>query len=272
MVRSMLPNAKQIFKSQSMRNKNGSPSSTTASGLVPKGHVAVYVGERTEKTRFVVPISYLNHPLFREFLNRAEEEFGFHHPMGDSINLITLEMAIRFSRVINSKQSQKQQSRVPKGHVAVYVGEEMENKKRFVVPISYLNHPSFQGLLRRAEEEFGFNHPIGGLTIPCREEIFVGLLNSYERKMGLSRFAITTATKQILKLNSLASRNRTSSALDHVPKGHKFVVPISFLNDPSFREFLSRAEEEFGFNHPMGGLTIPCREEVFLDLIASRLQ
>ncbi|KAF2543715.1 hypothetical protein F2Q70_00033928 [Brassica cretica] len=104
--------------------------------------------------------------------------------------------------------------------------------------------------------------------------------------MGLSRFAITTATKQILKLNSLARRNRTSSSLHHVPKGHvavyvgeqiekgkkRFVVPISFLNHPSFREFLSRAEEEFGFNHPMGGLTIPCREEVFLDLIASRLQ
>ncbi|KFK30114.1 hypothetical protein AALP_AA7G218600 [Arabis alpina] len=88
-------------------------------------------------------------------------------------------MAIRLSRVISSKQSQKQQSRVPKGHVAVYVGEEMENKKRFVVPISYLNHPLFQGLLNRAEEEFGFNHPIGGLTIPCREETFVGLLNSY---------------------------------------------------------------------------------------------
>ncbi|KAF8112250.1 hypothetical protein N665_0065s0035 [Sinapis alba] len=79
LVRSMLPNAKQIFKSQYMRNKNVS---TTSSGLVPKGHVAVYVGERMEKTRFVVPISYLNHPLFREFLNRAEEEFGFHHPMG----------------------------------------------------------------------------------------------------------------------------------------------------------------------------------------------
>ncbi|KAG2241900.1 hypothetical protein Bca52824_096256 [Brassica carinata] len=101
--------------------------------------------------------------------------------------------------------------------------------------------------------------------------------------MGLSRCAITNATKQILKLN----RNRTSSSsLDHVPKGHmavyvgeqtekekkRFVVPISFLNDPSFREFLSRAEEEFGFDHPMGGLTLPCREEVFIDLIASRFQ
>ncbi|KAJ0247248.1 SAUR-like auxin-responsive protein family [Hirschfeldia incana] len=103
--------------------------------------------------------------------------------------------------------------------------------------------------------------------------------------MGLGRFAITNATKQMLKLNSLANRSRTLSSLDHVPKGHvgvyvgeqiekekkRFVVPISFLNHPSFREFLSRVEEEFGFNHPMGGLTIPCREEVFLDLIASRL-
>ncbi|XP_018479032.1 auxin-induced protein 15A-like [Raphanus sativus] len=100
--------------------------------------------------------------------------------------------------------------------------------------------------------------------------------------MGLSRCAITNATKQTLKLY----RNRTSSSLDQVPKGHmvvyvgeqiekekkRFVVPISFLNDPSFREFLSRAEEEFGFDHPMGGLTLPCREEVFLDLIASRYQ
>ncbi|OVA12640.1 Auxin-induced protein [Macleaya cordata] len=68
---------------------------------------------------------------------------------------------------------------VPKGHFAVYVGESQ--KKRFVVPISYLNHPSFQDLLCKAEEEFGFDHPMGGLTIPCREEDFIdltSLLNS----------------------------------------------------------------------------------------------
>jgi SAUR family protein len=62
---------------------------------------------------------------------------------------------------------------VPKGHIAVYVGEYQ--KKRFVVPISYLNEPAFQALLSKAEEEFGFNHPMGGLTIPCREEIFIDL-------------------------------------------------------------------------------------------------
>ncbi|CAL1369977.1 unnamed protein product [Linum trigynum] len=65
-------------------------------------------------------------------------------------------------------------SDVPKGYLAVYVGETTHCKKRFIVPISYLNQPSFQYLLSMAEEEFGFDHPImGGLTIPCSEEAFI---------------------------------------------------------------------------------------------------
>ncbi|CBI17626.3 unnamed protein product, partial [Vitis vinifera] len=83
-------------------------------------------------------------------------------------------MGIRLPSVIsNAKQILKLQSDVPKGHFAVYVGEIQ--KKRFVVPISYLNHPSFQDLLQQAEEEFGFNHSMGGLTIPCKEETFIDL-------------------------------------------------------------------------------------------------
>ncbi|XLS88272.1 hypothetical protein HN51_038438 [Arachis hypogaea] len=58
---------------------------------------------------------------------------------------------------------------LPKGYLAVYVGE---NQKRFVIPISYLNQPSFQDLLSQAEEEFGYDHPMGGLTIPCSEHVF----------------------------------------------------------------------------------------------------
>ncbi|KAL2926179.1 Auxin-responsive protein SAUR21 [Bienertia sinuspersici] len=64
------------------------------------------------------------------------------------------------------------QQGVPKGHFTVYVGE---NEKRYVVPLSYLSQPAFQELLRCAEEEFGFNHPTGGLTIPCKEDAFVEL-------------------------------------------------------------------------------------------------
>ncbi|XP_057488698.1 auxin-responsive protein SAUR22-like [Actinidia eriantha] len=93
-------------------------------------------------------------------------------------------MAIRMPRIIHAKQILRRSSSaaskalsaavdVPKGYFAVYVGES--EKKRFVVPISYLNQPSFQDLLSQAEEEFGFDHPMGGLTIPCREDIFIDL-------------------------------------------------------------------------------------------------
>ncbi|KFK23433.1 hypothetical protein AALP_AAs63894U000100 [Arabis alpina] len=60
----------------------------------------------------------------------------------------------------------------PKGFLAVYVGENLK-KQRYLVPVSYLNQPLFQDLLTKAEEEFGFNHPMGGLTIPCREDTFL---------------------------------------------------------------------------------------------------
>jgi SAUR family protein len=70
---------------------------------------------------------------------------------------------------VTSRQASSKSVEVRKGYVAVYVGEE---QKRFVIPISYLNQPSFQGLLSQAEEEFGYDHPMGGLTIPCTEEAF----------------------------------------------------------------------------------------------------
>ncbi|KAI4302794.1 hypothetical protein MLD38_038499 [Melastoma candidum] len=47
-------------------------------GLVPKNHMAVYVGrEDGELSRVLVPVVYFNHPLFRELLREAEEEYGF---------------------------------------------------------------------------------------------------------------------------------------------------------------------------------------------------
>ncbi|CAF2342716.1 BnaA10g16750D [Brassica napus] len=69
--------------------------------------------------------------------------------------------------------SKRVASAAPKGFLAVYVGEGQ--KKRYVVPVSYLSQPSFQALLSKFEEEFGFDHPMGGLTIPCPEDIFITL-------------------------------------------------------------------------------------------------
>ncbi|KAI4323757.1 hypothetical protein L6164_023338 [Bauhinia variegata] len=68
---------------------------------------------------------------------------------------------------------------IPKGYLAVYVGENQ--KKRFLIPISHLNEPSFQDLLSQAEQEFGYNHPMGGLTIPCSEDVFLEIISCLQR-------------------------------------------------------------------------------------------
>ncbi|XP_068639241.1 auxin-induced protein 15A-like [Aristolochia californica] len=90
-------------------------------------------------------------------------------------------MGFRLPRVIHAKQMLRQSltrnrsapaADVPRGHFAVYVGE---TQKRFVVPLSFLKKPFFQCLLEKAEEEFGFDHPMGGLTIPCNEDVFMAL-------------------------------------------------------------------------------------------------
>ncbi|KAH7517836.1 hypothetical protein FEM48_Zijuj09G0106500 [Ziziphus jujuba var. spinosa] len=81
-------------------------------------------------------------------------------------------MGIRLLAVFHAKQFLRRPSwvipgDVPKGYCGVYVGDQSQ-KKRFVIPISYLKDPEFQDLLSKAQEEFGYNHATGGLghTMP----------------------------------------------------------------------------------------------------------
>ncbi|KAL5541215.1 hypothetical protein UlMin_042688 [Ulmus minor] len=89
-------------------------------------------------------------------------------------------MGFRLPRIVQAKRSlstkNQAASNVAKGYIAVYVGDESQ-MKRFVIPVSHLNQPSFQELLSQAEEEFGFDHPMGALTIPCGEEAFLDLIS-----------------------------------------------------------------------------------------------
>ncbi|GJY05514.1 auxin-responsive protein SAUR36 [Tanacetum coccineum] len=64
-------------------------------------------------------------------------------------------------------QKQVLENSVPKGKMAVYVGQKDGDFKRVLVPVIYINHPLFGQLLREAEEEYGHDHA-GGITIPCR--------------------------------------------------------------------------------------------------------
>ncbi|KAI8546498.1 hypothetical protein RHMOL_Rhmol07G0122800 [Rhododendron molle] len=60
---------------------------------------------------------------------------------------------------------------VPKGHLAVYVGEKEDDAHRYLVPVIYFNHPLFGDLLKEVEEVYGYDHP-GRIQIPCRVSEF----------------------------------------------------------------------------------------------------
>jgi len=67
---------------------------------------------------------------------------------------------------------------VPEGCLAVYVGPDM---RRFVIQASFLYNPLFRELLRRSEEEYGFETE-GGLRIPCEAGEFEKLLRQMENE------------------------------------------------------------------------------------------
>ncbi|KAI9097940.1 hypothetical protein K1719_025711 [Acacia pycnantha] len=71
---------------------------------------------------------------------------------------------------------------VPKGYLAVCVGEEL---KRFIIPTEYLSHHAFHVLLREAEEEFGFQQT-GVLRIPCEVPVFESILKMVQGKKDQS--------------------------------------------------------------------------------------
>ncbi|KAK8317299.1 hypothetical protein V6Z11_A13G099000 [Gossypium hirsutum] len=65
-------------------------------------------------------------------------------------------------------------------------------------------------------------------------------------------------------------------SVNKVPKGYfavyvgenqkRFVIPVSFLNQLQFQKLLGLSEEEFGYSHSTRGLTIPCNEDMFLQV------
>ncbi|KAL8062466.1 hypothetical protein ABFX02_02G149300 [Erythranthe guttata] len=54
---------------------------------VPKGHMAVYVGQKDggDFQRIFVPVAFFNHPLFGDLLKESEKEYGFNYPGGITI-------------------------------------------------------------------------------------------------------------------------------------------------------------------------------------------
>ncbi|KAK4856485.1 hypothetical protein QYF36_018008 [Acer negundo] len=65
---------------------------------------------------------------------------------------------------------------VKEGHLAV-VAVDGDELKRFIVPLNYLNHPTFLRLLEQAAEEYGFDRE-GAITVRCRPCVLERILSS----------------------------------------------------------------------------------------------
>ncbi|QHN87701.1 hypothetical protein HN51_041863 [Arachis hypogaea] len=105
---------------------------------------------------------------------------------------------------------------VPKGYLAICVGEEL---KRFVIPTVYLGHQAFQILLREAEEEFGFQQT-GVLRIPCEVSVFESILKMVEgknngRNNNQKEKVSTTTANQECKLSAEEIMSCCSSSSDN---------------------------------------------------------
>ncbi|XP_058740767.1 auxin-induced protein 15A-like [Vicia villosa] len=76
------------------------------------------------------------------------------------------------------KPKAKKKRSKKRGAFALYVGEE---RKRYVVPISYLRHPLFKMLLEKSYKEFGFQQRYG-LVVPCSVSAFQEVVNAIKCK------------------------------------------------------------------------------------------
>lgn len=104
--------------------------------------------------------------------------------------------------------------RIPSGFMAVYVGST--ERRRFLIPARFLNLPVFVALLKKAEEEFGFECS-GGLVLPCEvgffEEILRFLQKSETRfgKLGLEDFLRMTSEVGFDSCKEISSSASTMS-------------------------------------------------------------
>ncbi|WOG83955.1 hypothetical protein DCAR_0103134 [Daucus carota subsp. sativus] len=71
---------------------------------------------------------------------------------------------------------------IPRGCLAVKVGQTPQEQERFVVPVVYFNHPLFMQLLKEAEKEYGFHHK-GPITIPCKIQQFRNVKGIIDREL-----------------------------------------------------------------------------------------
>ncbi|CAN1252972.1 Protein SMALL AUXIN UP-REGULATED RNA 16 [Linum perenne] len=166
--------------------------------------------------------------------------------VGGIINLKIVAKKLQKSLNSLGKKPTNVPGDVKEGHFTVLAVEGVEEPQRFIVPLSYLTHPTFLRLLEQAAEEFGFDGREGALAVPCRPSELETILAERDVKEG--HFAVL--------------------AVEGIEEPQRFVVPLSYLTHPTFMRLLEQAAEEYGFDGHEGALAVPCRPSEFQRILA----
>nr|GEX32224.1 auxin responsive SAUR protein [Tanacetum cinerariifolium] len=339
------------------QSKRGMPryySSSAAVNGIPKGQFCVYVGESTNKKRFIIPLKYLKHPSFHTLLNLSEEEFGYDHPMGDARPMNDVTISADASRnletfvegrsdavhasvsstkpgnmtepVLESVPTVKEST--PKSFASLVTNEDVtskddqELKEDIVIYISNVkddeefgksskNSASLSGTEKNSEvsgkvassanpfdalntigkaDGLGSNGEsynsgkkfvkdvVGSASGNPSNSPLAARINEMQSKMLEGKKPFKTLFSKMIHAKKGSPAYLSSPALIDVPKGcfsvyvgeskrKRYIVPLSYLRHPSFQNLLNLSEEEFGYAHPMGGLTFPCKEETFIEVM-----
>ncbi|KAJ0960619.1 hypothetical protein J5N97_001495 [Dioscorea zingiberensis] len=152
----------------------------STSSVSEKGHFFVY---SLEGKRFMVPLAYLDNDIFKELLKTSEEEFGLPSdgpitmPCDAALILIEIsEMAKKwqkvasFKRMISSPKADERADFQCMQYIICLQRRAISMstlwRKRFMVPLAYLDNKIFKELLKISEEEFGLPGD-GPITLPC---------------------------------------------------------------------------------------------------------
>ncbi|WRX13777.1 Small auxin-up RNA - like 10 [Theobroma cacao] len=182
---------------QGMANAKVIAGSDDKSSVAEKGHFVIYT---TDQKRHVVPLAYLSSNIFLELLKLSRRSLSPHSAkMIKAKRLIELARkwqkmaAIKRRRISFPKQNTDADPAATsgKGHFGVYTTD----KKRFVVPLKYLNTNLFRELLKMSEEVFGIPAD-GPITLPCDSTFLVYITPFTQGRVpeDLEKALLTTLT------------------------------------------------------------------------------
>ncbi|CAL9092419.1 unnamed protein product [Musa acuminata var. zebrina] len=102
--------------------------------------------------------------------------------------------ALQFTFLVTQEQAWTfpWRRKMKNGYLTVEVGLQKEGGggglQKLTMPVTYINHPRFAGLLDRAKEIYGYcSGAPGPLKLPCTVEEFIHVKSLVERESGCSQ-------------------------------------------------------------------------------------